>query len=216
VWRINEKLSEISRKLERIERKQQPGLTRRASIISTGGAGADKHSEVDEEEQDQSDEPTTNQIAHTRLTRPRFSWLDDKALRRAEIETIDPEEEHFWLDVIDKYLSPLTLDPKEQERVRAALVELRNKVRPLAEPRNLQLTPSRSQVVSTFFMVNVVFIIIILVLQLQKDCLHIEWPIGPKYNHTVRPCHGDTKESLLRVVNQNGVLCIAKLLKTWF
>ncbi|RCN29554.1 Chitin synthase [Ancylostoma caninum] len=178
VWRINEKLSEISRKLERIERKQQPGLTRRASIISVGGPGADKHSEVDEEEQDQSDEPTTNQIAHTRLTRPRFSWLDDKALRRAEIETIDPEEEHFWLDVIDKYLSPLTLDPKEQERVRAALVELRNKV------------------VSTFFMVNVVFIIIILVLQLQKDCLHIEWPIGPKYNHTVRPCHGDTKEEI--------------------
>ncbi|EYC16675.1 hypothetical protein Y032_0033g2779 [Ancylostoma ceylanicum] len=178
VWRINEKLSEISRKLERIERKQQPGLTRRASIISTDRAAADKHSEVDEEEQDQSDEPTTNQIAHTRLTRPRFSWLDDKALRRAEIETIDPEEEHFWLDVIDKYLSPLTLDPKEQERVRAALVELRNKV------------------VSTFFMVNVVFIIIILVLQLQKDCLHIEWPIGPKYNHTVRPCHGDTKEEI--------------------
>ncbi|VDM84051.1 unnamed protein product, partial [Strongylus vulgaris] len=70
VWRINEKLAEISRKLERIERKQQPGLT-----------------------------------------------------RRAELETIDPEEEHFWLDVIDKYLSPLTLDPKEQERVRAALIE---------------------------------------------------------------------------------------------
>ncbi|VDM68451.1 unnamed protein product [Strongylus vulgaris] len=45
-------------------------------------------------------------------------------------------------------------------------------------------------------MVNVVFIIIILVLQLQKDCLHIEWPIGPKYNHTVRPCHGDIKEEI--------------------
>ncbi|ETN72732.1 hypothetical protein NECAME_13752 [Necator americanus] len=28
VWRINEKLTEISKKLERIERKQQPGLTR--------------------------------------------------------------------------------------------------------------------------------------------------------------------------------------------
>lgn len=41
---------------------------------------------------------------------------------------IEHEEEHFWIDVIDKYLSPLTLDPKEQERIRLALIELRNKV----------------------------------------------------------------------------------------
>lgn len=45
-------------------------------------------------------------------------------------------------------------------------------------------------------MLNLVFIIVVLVLQLQKDCLHIEWPIGPKFNHTVRPCHGDTKEEI--------------------
>ncbi|VDM63073.1 unnamed protein product [Angiostrongylus costaricensis] len=125
IWRINEKLNEISKKLERIERKQQHGLT-----------------------------------------------------RRAEPETMDSDEEHFWLDVIEKYLSPLTLDPKEQERIRAALIELRNKV------------------VSTFFMVNTVFIIIILVLQLQKDCLHIEWPIGPKFNHSVRLCNGEKKEEV--------------------
>uniref|UniRef100_A0A0K0D8K9 PH domain-containing protein n=1 Tax=Angiostrongylus cantonensis TaxID=6313 RepID=A0A0K0D8K9_ANGCA len=94
---------------------------------------------------------------------------------------MDSDEEHFWLDVIEKYLSPLTLDPKEQERVRAALIELRNKV------------------VSTFFMVNTVFIIIILVLQIQKDCLHIEWPIGPKFNHSVRLCNGEKKEEVWMV-----------------
>ncbi|VDN19299.1 unnamed protein product [Cylicostephanus goldi] len=165
VWRINEKLTEISRKLERIERKQQPGLTRRASIISTGNTPAEhKHAEVEEEDQ-------VGALID-------FNVQEESSKFRAELENIDPDEEHFWMDVIDKYLSPLTLDPKEQERVRAALIELRNKV------------------VSTFFMVNVVFIIIILVLQLQKDCLHIEWPIGPKYNHTVRPCHGDTKEEI--------------------
>ncbi|WKX94586.1 hypothetical protein Q1695_011678 [Nippostrongylus brasiliensis] len=176
IWRINEKLNDISKKLERIERKQQPGLGRRSSIAS---GGFDKPIEAEDEDQAAIDydpqlptqSSSSKQIKHR-------SWLDEKELRRAEQDTIDPEEEHFWMDVIEKYLSPLTLDPKEQQRVCAALLELRNKV------------------VSTFFMVNIVFIIVILVLQLQKDCLHIEWPIGPKYNHTIRPCHGDTKEEI--------------------
>ncbi|VDL76918.1 unnamed protein product [Nippostrongylus brasiliensis] len=132
----------------------------RSSIAS---GGFDKPIEAEDEDQAAIDydpqlptqSSSSKQIKHR-------SWLDEKELRRAEQDTIDPEEEHFWMDVIEKYLSPLTLDPKEQQRVCAALVELRNKV------------------VSTFFMVNIVFIIVILVLQLQKDCLHIEWPIGPK------------------------------------
>nr|CDJ87433.1 Fungal chitin synthase domain containing protein [Haemonchus contortus] len=179
IWRINEKLNEINKKLERIERKQQPGLTRRASIVSSGGVVVEKSGEIVEDDQglDDPDLQLPSQMSATKLIRHR-SWIHDKALRRAESEVIDPDEEHFWMDVIEKYLSPLTVDPKEQERVRAALVELRNKV------------------VSSFFMVNVVFIIVILVLQLQKDCLHIEWPIGSKFNHTVRPCHGDTKEEI--------------------
>ncbi|VDO40632.1 unnamed protein product [Haemonchus placei] len=179
IWRINDKLNEINKKLERIERKQQPGLTRRASIVSSGGVVVEKSGEIVEDDQGEDDPELQlpSQMSATKLIRHR-SWIHDKALRRAESEVIDPDEEHFWMDVIEKYLSPLTVDPKEQERVRAALVELRNKV------------------VSSFFMVNVVFIIVILVLQLQKDCLHIEWPIGPKFNHTVRPCHGDTKEEI--------------------
>lgn len=45
-------------------------------------------------------------------------------------------------------------------------------------------------------MVNVVFIIIVLVLQLQKDCLHIEWPLGPKFNHTVMLCNSDIRKEV--------------------
>lgn len=45
-------------------------------------------------------------------------------------------------------------------------------------------------------MLNVVFIIIVLVLQMQKDCLHIEWPLGPKFNHTIIPCGSDTREEV--------------------
>ncbi|KAK5985002.1 hypothetical protein GCK32_011468, partial [Trichostrongylus colubriformis] len=191
IWRINEKLNEINKKLERIERKQPPGLARRASIISAGGLVMENAVEIETEDQGEDDpELQLPKRSGIKLVRHR-SWLHDKALRRAEQEVIDSEEEHFWMDVIEKYLSPITVDPKEQERVRAALFELRNKV------------------VSSFFMVNIVFIIVILVLQLQKDCLHIEWPIGPKYNHTVRPCHGDTKEVVGKaVVREKGIVLI--------
>ncbi|KAI6189338.1 Chitin synthase [Aphelenchoides fujianensis] len=31
---------------------------------------------------------------------------------------------------------------------------------------------------------------------MQKDCLHIEWPFGPKFNHTIVPCNSDKKEQI--------------------
>lgn len=52
------------------------------------------------------------------------------------------------------------------------------------------------QVCSGFFMVNIVFIIIVLLLQVQKDCIHIEWPLGPRYNHTIIPCNTDSREPI--------------------
>ena len=45
-------------------------------------------------------------------------------------------------------------------------------------------------------MVNVVFIIIVSVLQMQKDCLHIERPLGPKFNHTIIPCNSDNRQEI--------------------
>ncbi|CAJ0581649.1 unnamed protein product, partial [Mesorhabditis spiculigera] len=175
VWRINEKLNEISRKMDK------------ASILSTGGLGShgDKCSELDEDEQGELDDDLEmshqSQVAMKNKKwrqQQSESWLGDKALRRAEREYLEPDEEQFWLDVIDKYLHPINMENKEQDRVRAGLKELRNKV------------------TSGFLMLNIVFIIVVLVLQLQKDCLHIEWPFGPKKNHTFIPCHGDTSKEI--------------------
>lgn len=45
-------------------------------------------------------------------------------------------------------------------------------------------------------MINIVFIIIVLLLQMQKDCIHIEWPLGPKFNHTIVPCNSDTRKEV--------------------
>jgi chitin synthase len=82
------------------------------------------------------------------------------------------------MDLIDSYLQPIAINPKVQEEIRIGLTELRNKM------------------ASLFFMINIVFIIVVLVLQMQKDCLHIEWPLGPKFNHTVVPCNSDKKEHI--------------------
>ncbi|PAV79546.1 hypothetical protein WR25_20899 isoform B [Diploscapter pachys] len=185
---INEKLNEITKKLERLERKTQPGLGRRSSIISSGGIPVDKCSEIDEDEQaeledalEMSNQSHAAKKNHKWKQSQSEAWLQDKSLKRAEREFIDTEEETFWLDVIDKYLSPITMDSKETERTRAGLLDLRNRV------------------TAGFFMLNIVFIIVVLVLQLQKDCLHIEWPLGPKFNHTVRVCNGDTKDEVWKV-----------------
>ncbi|CAI4232245.1 unnamed protein product [Auanema sp. JU1783] len=188
VWRINEKLNEIQRKLDRLDRRTvQPGIGRRSSVISTSGqpANLDKYSEFDDDEvgEVEDDIEMSNQSQAARKNQKWKQtqsevWLNDRSLKRAEREYIEPDEESFWVDVIDKYLSPITLESKEQDRIRAGLLELRNKV------------------TSAFFMLNIVFIIVVLVLQLQKDCLHIEWPIGPKFKQIVRPCNGDSKEEI--------------------
>lgn len=179
VWRLNEKLTEIDRKLDRLERK---ATLRRTSTIS----GQPEHAgrweppdEIDEQAEREDDRDISHQseaAMRNRKWKPAQSeaWLGDKSLRRADRDYLDQEEDSFWREVIDKYLQPIAVDRKEQDRIRAGLTELRNKV------------------CSVFFMLNVVFIIVVLVLQMQKDCLHIEWPLGPKFNHSVIPCNSDT------------------------
>lgn len=187
---INEKLNEVIKKVDRIERKAHPSLARRASILSsTGGTiQIDKCSEADEDEQAEIEDALemSNQ-SHAAKKNQKWkqaqseAWLGDKALKRAEREFLEPEEESFWNDVIEKYLTPIVMDGKEMDRLRAGLIAIRNSY------------------TVYFLMVNIVFIISVLVLQIHKDCLNIEWPIGPKFNHTIRPCyanHDDPKEEI--------------------
>lgn len=144
IYRMQEKLSEITRKLDRLDRKTtQPGLARRASIMSANVTNVDKCSDIlddDDQEALEDDLDMTTQ-SHAAKKNQKWkqaqseAWLADKALRRAEREIMEPEEEKFWLDVIDKYLSPFSIDSKEQERLRAGLLDLRNKVRKGSEKR---------------------------------------------------------------------------------
>ncbi|UYV62604.1 chs1 [Cordylochernes scorpioides] len=96
-------------------------------------------------------------------------WLDDKALSQCKVEYLEDNEVSFWNGLIEKYLFPLDQDKEQERRVAVELKELRNKV------------------VFFFFMFNALFILIVFLLQLNKDRLHIDWPLGVKFNITYIP-----------------------------
>lgn len=96
-------------------------------------------------------------------------WIEDKELKRGEVEYLPGPEIQFWKDLIEKYLYPIDENKEEQARIAADLKELRNRV------------------VFAFFMLNALFILIVFLLQLNKKQLHVNWPLGVKTNITFIP-----------------------------
>lgn len=107
------------------------------------------------------DEHMYNQIL-TSQNNTDEAWLTDPVLKKSPTWRMFPREESFWKELIEKYLYPLTDNPQEKAKIAAQLIELRNKV------------------VFGILMLNALFILIVFLLQLQKDTLHIEWPFNPK------------------------------------
>ncbi|CAO1376539.1 unnamed protein product [Diamesa hyperborea] len=91
-------------------------------------------------------------------------WLYDDDLKDGDTETISAAEEQFWTDLIEKYLKPLDMTPKEKEKVQT------------------QLKTLRDLSVFAFTMANALFVLIILLLQLNKEFLHVTWPYNVKNN----------------------------------
>ncbi|KAI6196724.1 Chitin synthase [Aphelenchoides besseyi] len=180
IWRLNEGIKDISRKLDQLERRHAHDENRRNSSRTD----ADAETWPDGEEEEPDDDMDMKRQSQAAMRNRKWknlrseAWLNDKQLKRAERDHLDGDEEQFWVEVIDEYLQPIAMDTKAQEEIRVGLTELRNKT------------------CAVFFMINIVFIIVVLVLQMQKDCLHIEWPFGPKFNHTVVPCNSDKKEHI--------------------
>lgn len=46
-------------------------------------------------------------------------------------------------------------------------------------------------------MINFVFVTIVLILQMQKNCFYIEWPFGPKFNKTIIPCNSNDEKEII-------------------
>jgi chitin synthase len=93
-------------------------------------------------------------------------WIEDKDLKRGEVDYLSGPEIQFWKDLLDKYLYPIDENKQEQARIANDLIELRNKS------------------VFFFIMFNALFILIVFLLQLNKGALHVDWPLGVKTNIT--------------------------------
>ncbi|XP_071565926.1 chitin synthase chs-2 isoform X3 [Temnothorax nylanderi] len=93
-------------------------------------------------------------------------WLQDERLRRGVVDFLSNDEEEFWKDLIGKYLRPIESDEESQNKITQELMN------------------SRDAYLSKFFMLNALFVLIVFLMQLNKDTLHLQWPLGMKYNVT--------------------------------
>ncbi|XP_055703562.1 chitin synthase chs-2-like [Phlebotomus papatasi] len=89
-------------------------------------------------------------------------WLYDEDLRNGDNDTLPMAEEKFWNDLIDRYLKPLDLTEEDKNKVATALKDLRD------------------MSVFAFVMINVIFVLTVLLLQMNKDDIHIRWPFEVK------------------------------------
>lgn len=89
-------------------------------------------------------------------------WLYDPDLIDGETDTIPASEEQFWVDLIEKYLTPLDMTSKDKEQMQN------------------QLKTLRDISVFAFTMGNALFVLINLLLQLNKEYLQMKWPFNVK------------------------------------
>lgn len=90
-------------------------------------------------------------------------WQDDVDLRNGDTDTLPFAEENFWNDLINRYLKPYDVSPEDKKKTVDDLKTLRD------------------MCVFAFCMINAIFILIVFLLQLNKEQLHIEWPFNAKY-----------------------------------
>ncbi|XP_015517182.1 chitin synthase chs-2-like [Neodiprion lecontei] len=168
---IAESLEKVQMQLMKIERvvEPQPHLPGRKFTM----AYADMMEPIEENsiEADQLDSESDTLSQDLEVHRERTFlvspyWLEDESLQKGEVDFLSTQEEQFWKEILDEYLFPIDEDQAEKERIATDLKELRNKC------------------VFAFFMLNALFVLIIFLMQLNKESLHIKWPFGAKTNIT--------------------------------
>ncbi|KYQ59578.1 Uncharacterized protein K02A2.6 [Trachymyrmex zeteki] len=124
------------------------------------------YKDVDDDESDilTQESATSSQDRSSFLISP--YWLQDERLRRGVVDFLSNDEEEFWKDLIGKYLQPIESDEESQNKITQELINCRDAY------------------LSKFFMLNALFVLIVFLMQLNKDRLHLQWPLGMKYNIT--------------------------------
>lgn len=149
-------LAELNAKMKNLEMK----LTQDISIMQ---------SDVDDEDVEADDDgledvPLMQQESGDKQSNLLPDWLYDNDLKDGETETISAAEEQFWVDLIEKYLKPLDMTAKDKENMQN------------------QLKALRDISVFAFTMGNALFVLVVFLLQLNKQYLHVRWPLNVKNN----------------------------------
>ncbi|XP_032669595.1 chitin synthase chs-2-like [Odontomachus brunneus] len=93
-------------------------------------------------------------------------WLQDERMRKGEVDFLSNHEEEFWKELIEKYLRPIETDEESQKKITQELMECRNSY------------------LLRFFMLNALLVLSMFLMQLNKEVLHLQWPLSIKYNIT--------------------------------
>ncbi|XP_054284217.1 chitin synthase chs-2-like isoform X1 [Macrosteles quadrilineatus] len=186
--RIAESLDTLGKRLESIEKVVDPHghvvVSRRRTTSASSrdhshghghghghgmGALAEDPAEEDQLHDDESDTGSTGSTGEPKIERNdeiNPYWIEDKDLKKGPVAFLSAGENQFWKELLEKYLFPIDEDKNEKARIAADLIELRNSS------------------VFGFFMINALFVMIVFLLQLNKDSLHVKWPFGVKTNIT--------------------------------
>lgn len=147
---IENSLSYLTDKISNLEKK----MNQESSPIM------DNNNDDDEIESDDEFEEIPLMENETKNLLP--DWLYDPDLMDGETDTIPASEEQFWVDLIEKYLTPLDMTSKDKEQMQN------------------QLKILRDISVFAFTMGNALFVLINLLLQLNKEYLQMKWPFNVK------------------------------------
>ncbi|KAL1124219.1 hypothetical protein AAG570_001989 [Ranatra chinensis] len=172
--RIAESLEGLEKRLDGLEKGLDPHGHAAHSRRRTTSASSKDHNlsalaeDPAEEDQhsDDSDTATTDEPKVERHDEINPFWIEDKELKKGPVAFLSVAENQFWKDLLDKYLFPIDEDKNERARIAKDLIELRNSS------------------VFAFFIMNALFVLIVFLLQLNKDLLHVKWPFGVKTNIT--------------------------------
>ncbi|XP_065323684.1 chitin synthase chs-2-like [Gordionus sp. m RMFG-2023] len=88
------------------------------------------------------------------------NWMEDPELPLGPIGALTGDEIRFWEELLKKYLLPIELSEEKKKEIADGLIQLRNKS------------------AFGFLLANLIFIIVILMLQMNKESLHVKWYIS--------------------------------------
>ncbi|XP_076350653.1 chitin synthase chs-2-like isoform X2 [Tachypleus tridentatus] len=165
VLKINEKLETLMRKMEP---ERVTALHRRSSASFKLNKNVNSLSSIIEEAISEPESINDDNVLNTDEN-PKTTWIEDTILKEGKLFKLSVKESLFFQEVIDTYLYPLSKDEKKETKVASGLITLRNKV------------------AFVFLMSNALFILIVFLLQLNKERLHLKWPLGVKSNITYIP-----------------------------